>query len=53
MGCRRHHRLIHKPGYSIKLLPDGTTELTHPDGHVEISAPRGPVNQALWKPNGS
>jgi hypothetical protein len=53
MACRRHHRLAHKPGYSIKLLPDGTTEFTHPDGRVETSQPRGPVTQELWKPGGS
>ena len=35
MACRRHHRLVHTPGYSVKLLPDGTVELTHPDGRVE------------------
>ncbi len=54
MACRRHHRLVHTPGYSVKLLPDGTVELTHPDGRVDISQPRGPVPQHLWRqPAGS
>jgi HNH endonuclease len=53
MACRRHHRLAHKPGHHFKLLPDGTTEFTHPDGRVETNQPRGPVSQELWKPGGS
>jgi hypothetical protein len=40
--CRRHHRKLHsKQGWTAKLLPDATLELTHPDGTVEISHPRG------------
>ncbi len=54
MACRRHHRLIHTSGYSVKLLPHGSVELTHPDGHVDVSHPRGPVPQHLWRqPAGS
>ena len=49
MGCRKHHRLVHTPGYAIKLLPDGTTEFTHPDGRTETSHPRGPVLQQLFR----
>jgi hypothetical protein len=31
--CRRHHRKLHSnEGWSLKLLPDGTGELTAPDG---------------------
>ena len=50
MGCRRHHYLVHKPGYSIKFLPDGTTEFTGPDGRVEVSHPRGVVAPQFWQP---
>ncbi len=40
--CRRHHRTLHsKPGWALKLLPDGTAELTHPDGTTETSYPKG------------
>jgi hypothetical protein len=49
MGCRRHHHLVHRRGYSIKLLPDGTAQFTHPDGRVETSHPRGPVAQPFWR----
>lgn len=37
--CRRHHRKLHSPGYSAKLLPDGTFEVTYPDGHTESTRP--------------
>jgi hypothetical protein len=40
--CRRHHRRLHaRQGWTLKLLPDATTELTHPDGHTETSHPSG------------
>lgn len=54
-GCRRHHLMVHRPGYSVKLLPDGTVEFTHPDGRVDISHPRGPLARQLWpeRPDGS
>ena len=54
MGCRRHHRLAHKPGYHVKLLPDGTVKFTHPDGRVETSQPRCLLPQLpLRPPDGS
>ena len=56
MGCRKHHRLVHQPGYSIKLLPDGTTYFTGPDGRSETSHPRSAVLQQLFprrRPAGS
>ena len=37
--CRRHHRILHKPGWHAKLLPDATFEITHPDGRTETSEP--------------
>jgi hypothetical protein len=49
MGCRRHHHLVHQPGYHLKLLPDGTVEVTFPDGHLETSRPRGPNRDTLWR----
>ncbi len=51
LGCRRHHRLAHTPGYSTKLLPDGTFEFTHPDGRTETSQPRGLNPLHLWPPH--
>ena len=32
--CARHHHLIHRPGWQLKLLPDATVEVTTPDGRV-------------------
>jgi hypothetical protein len=53
MLCRRHHRMLHaKPGWSLKLLPDGTVELTHPDGRTERSEPRGLDPPRLPIPDG-
>ncbi len=40
--CRRHHHQLHsKQGWRLKLLPEGTAELTHPDGRTETSQPKG------------
>lgn len=39
--CRRHHALIHKPGWHDKLLPDGTYEVTDPRGRVRQTRPPG------------
>ncbi len=30
--CSRHHHLIHRPGWDLKLLPDGTVVVTTPEG---------------------
>lgn len=40
--CRRHHRKLHH-GWTAKLLPDATIELTHPDGRVETTTAPGPT----------
>jgi hypothetical protein len=37
--CTRHHHLLHTPGWHAKLLPDGTLEVTDPQGHVHTSDP--------------
>jgi 5-methylcytosine-specific restriction protein A len=47
LACRHHHHLVHKPGYQLELLADGTTELTRPDGTVETNRPRGPSPRTL------
>lgn len=39
LGCSRHHHLVHSPGWSSKLLPDATVEVTTPDGRVLTSHP--------------
>ncbi len=37
--CSRHHHVIHKIGWQLKLRPDGTVEVTRPDGHTTTSQP--------------
>jgi len=32
LGCNGHHKLVHKPGWSMTRLPDLTIEVTRPDG---------------------
>jgi len=39
--CRRHHTLLHKPGWHAKLLPDATFEVTDPRGNTRTSRPPG------------
>jgi hypothetical protein len=41
LKCRRHHLLGHQPGWSDKLLPDGTYVVTDPHGRVWRSVPPG------------
>lgn len=43
LQCRRHHRTLHKRGWEAKLRPDGTFEVTDPNGHTRSSRPPGPV----------
>jgi hypothetical protein len=51
--CRRHHHLLHgRAGWNFKLLPDGTAELTHPDGRTERSRPKGLDPPRLPIPDG-
>lgn len=44
--CRHHHRLKHHPGWSTRLLPDGTLVLRTPTGHQYQTQPATP----LWPP---
>jgi 5-methylcytosine-specific restriction protein A len=37
--CRRHHRILHKPGWSARLCPDASLEVTDPWGAVRVSHP--------------
>ncbi len=37
--CARHHHLLHRSGWRIKLLPDATVEVTDPRGHTRTSIP--------------
>jgi hypothetical protein len=41
LRCGRHHTIGHLPGWSEKLHPDGTLEITTPDGRVLVSKPPG------------
>jgi hypothetical protein len=48
--CRRHHRKLHRHhDWRAKLLPDGTLEITDPQGRVETSDPPGPIPQQFWR----
>jgi hypothetical protein len=45
MLCSRHHHLVHRPGWQLKLLPDATLEVTRPDGNTMTSKPHlNPAN---------
>jgi hypothetical protein len=37
--CSRHHHKCHQPGWTAKLLPDATFEVTTPDGRHLVSRP--------------
>ncbi len=38
--CSRHHHQIHRRGWDLKLLPDGTVVVTTPGGFTLTSEPR-------------
>ena len=37
--CSRHHHVLHQPGWHAKLRPDGTFEVTDPEGVVRSTSP--------------
>ncbi len=37
--CSRHHHVLHQPGWHAKLRPDGTLEVTDPNGQVRCTSP--------------
>jgi len=37
--CGRHHHVVHRKGWQIKLLPSGTVEVTDPQGRTRTSDP--------------
>jgi hypothetical protein len=45
--CRRHHTRLHRRGWEAKLLPDGTFEVTDPQGHTRTSRPPGAL-EPFW-----
>ena len=47
--CRRHHRVLHhRAGFRAKLLPDGTFEVTWPNGRTEATRAPGVLDEAFW-----
>ncbi|GAA4402354.1 hypothetical protein GCM10023168_12800 [Fodinibacter luteus] len=38
--CRRHHRIKQRPGWRVRLHPDGTAVWTDPTGRRRMTAPR-------------
>ncbi len=43
--CSRHHHLIHRPGWHLKLLPDGNVHIATPAGRTHTSQPRPPTHR--------
>ncbi|MGH9211397.1 MAG: HNH endonuclease signature motif containing protein [Acidimicrobiales bacterium] len=41
LDCSRHHHLVHQPGWTDKLLPDGTYIVTNPQGQTFTTYPPG------------
>ncbi|HMJ75306.1 MAG TPA: DUF222 domain-containing protein [Iamia sp.] len=41
--CRRHHQVIHRPGWTIELGPDATVTVTTPHGRRRTSHPPDPA----------
>ena len=37
--CRRHHRIKQRPGWTLRLAPDGAATWTDPTGRVRATAP--------------
>ncbi len=37
--CRRHHRIKQRPGWLVRLAPDGTATWTDPTGQVRTTTP--------------
>jgi hypothetical protein len=49
--CRHHHSVLHRERCDTKLLPDGTYEVTFPDGHTKRSRPPDdPKLRRLFEP---
>ncbi len=40
--CQFHHSLVHRPGYQVRRLADGTLEVTRPDGTIAGARPDPP-----------
>ncbi len=49
--CRWHHQVVHRPGWSLQLLPDATVVVTGPDGRRRTSHPPGWIRRALDLPD--
>lgn len=41
LACDRHHHILHLPGWTAKLEPDGTFHVTNPDGTTWTTTPPG------------
>jgi hypothetical protein len=39
--CSKHHHVIHRPGWHVRLDPTGTIEVTDPEGRRRTSDPPG------------
>lgn len=42
MLCRRHHRMVHEEGFSVRLTESGETEFLRPDGQPLPDVPAAP-----------
>ncbi|PRY62634.1 hypothetical protein BCF74_10470 [Knoellia remsis] len=50
-GCRRHHRVKQRPGWSVRLEPDGVMHWTDPTGRTMTTYPVDHLDR-LMPPNG-
>ncbi|MBP6997800.1 MAG: hypothetical protein KBB39_16825, partial [Phycicoccus sp.] len=48
--CRRHHRIKQRPGWTVRLDPDGTATWTDPTGHAQITHPTNHLDSTATTP---
>ena len=45
--CRAHHRVVHKPGWSVQLIDGAIFEVTDPTGRVRTTWPPGHIQKRI------
>ena len=49
--CRRHHRIKQRPGWRLRLAPDGTTTWTDPTGRTRTTTPLDALHALVLTPD--